>query len=341
MIFRASVLDLSTSSATSRVFLTAASNAFLANSACLAAASCGLSSLKSRTIALVSRIASSTISLCFIARDLAPSDAASADRASASIFFRWASISFSVSSCGNLRSSASFVNMLVKDCHCSAMVSSNACTVRIKADLAPGFKGSLAYPVVKTQHACKFGCRRTPLSDTFLRGAAYRVGKRAVAVEPQKLADTKSPVSWGRAVRMEADRGRAIFERPGCRLAGSGRSMGEEPQRARQSDHGIRRVQQVDQSSREPVGRHEELVGRGHGPLSRQPESAEPGGNDEHRRAAAGDRGTPRSDPCLVAALGGRRAVRRRACKREAAANEASPRSRREAMTATGEIEAF
>ena len=30
--------------------------------------------------------------------------------------------------------------MLVKDCHCSAMVSSNACTVRIKADLAPGFK---------------------------------------------------------------------------------------------------------------------------------------------------------------------------------------------------------
>jgi hypothetical protein len=51
-------------------------------------------------------------------------DAASADCTSASIFFLWASISFSVST-GNLRSSASFVNMLVKDCHCSAMVSSN------------------------------------------------------------------------------------------------------------------------------------------------------------------------------------------------------------------------
>src|SRR5262249_18031277 len=104
------------------------------------AASCGLSNSKSRTIALVSRIASSTISLCFIARDLAPSDATSADRASASIFFRWASISCSASTRGTLRSSASFVNMLVQDCHCSAMVPSNACTVRIKADLARALK---------------------------------------------------------------------------------------------------------------------------------------------------------------------------------------------------------
>ena len=33
---------------------------------------------------------------------------------------------------GNLRSSASLVNMLVKDCHCSTMISSNACAVRLK-----------------------------------------------------------------------------------------------------------------------------------------------------------------------------------------------------------------
>ena len=48
--------------------------------------------------------------------------------------------------------------MLVKDCHCSAMVSSNACTVRIKADLAPDFKGA-SQPRSRYASAARFAVR--------------------------------------------------------------------------------------------------------------------------------------------------------------------------------------
>src|ERR1700676_1685959 len=79
-------------------------------------------------------------------------------------------------------------------------------------------------------------------------------------------------------------------QRPGRDVAKTDRRYGEGIQRLRQSGDGVAGIQQGRQPGRRGRGGRAKAARRSHGEISRQPESAEPGPDGQHGRAAAVDR---------------------------------------------------